>query len=170
MIKQQDDIMQQKEERAKQVTSAIKKLKADIEKLQKEAAAFKKEEVQENAKPEIDKEQLKFEVKEVQMLLNNEINCGRKEIEEQHAKLEMLKKKLKELTWSNKTNSHKILKAVRLTKSPRTKVKVNESLKPEQEEKKTKRFERVKRYNRMRLRRRNDSKTGLEIATASLNT
>lgn len=162
--------MLQKEERIKQVANTIKKLKADIEKLQKEAAVFKKEEAQESAKPEIDKELLKLEVKETQMLLNNEINCGRKEIEEEHTKLEMLKKKLKELTWSNKANSHKILKAVRLTKSPRTKVRVNESLKPEREEKRAKRLERVKRYNRMRLRRRNDSKTGLEVATVSLNT
>jgi len=170
IIRQQKDGMLQKEVRIKQVTDTIKKLKADIEKLQKEASVFKQIKVIDDNKPELDKEKLRLEIKEHQSLINGEIANGKREMEKQVTKLEALKKRLRELTWSNKTNSHKILKAVRLAKSPRPKARVNESLKTETEEKKPERYERVRKYKRMKLRKRNNSKLAQDFVTVSLIT
>ena len=119
MIKQQNNIVLQKNEKIKQANINIKKINMEISKLQQEASIYKKEEVIKVKMSEEEKIVLRQSIKDIQMQIDMEMTNGKKELEERNMKMNILKKKLKELTISNKSNSHKILEAIRLSKSSR---------------------------------------------------
>ena len=168
MIKQQDDIVLQKNEKIKQANINIKKINMEISKLQQEASIYKKEEAIKVKMSEEEKIVLRQSIKDIQMQIDMEMTNGKKELEERNMKMNILKKKLKELTISNKSNSHKILEAIRLSKSSRFISGVKLKPSNEIEQKAPTRAERAMRYKRMKLKKPTAT-SGLIGNTESLN-